>query len=59
MSPLVVAGLCQLTGVLAAVVALTLLAGWRWGLLAAGVGALVIGVALELRAADEVADRAS
>jgi len=56
MSPLVVAGLCQLAGAVAAVAAVTLLAGWYWGLLAAGVAALVIGLALELRANDGSAD---
>lgn len=55
MSSLVVAGLCQLAGLVAATAAVALLAGWRWGLLAAGVGVLVIGLALELRANDGIA----
>jgi hypothetical protein len=55
MSPLVVAGLCQLAGAAAAVAAVTVLAGAAWGLLAAGIAALVIGLALEVRAG---ADRA-
>jgi len=57
MSPLVVAGLCQLAGAVAAVAAVTVLAGAAWGLLAAGVAALVIGLALELRAGERT-DRA-
>lgn len=55
MSSLVVAGLCQLAGLVAAAVAVGMLAGWWWGLLAAGVGVLVIGLALELRANDGIA----